>query len=170
MEQVYILSRERSDGTRRCLYRYGKFVYSGRVRVEDWCSSLEKLPAVLKFIQSIQSELPYLCEYNDVEPSSEEGKTFGTLEDVTGFVVEEVLDSEEVLQEALAQETWIDSENAELYFEFETKGSFDFQVSTLCAAAAPPCGATTPTVWLPCCGCHGRNRMWSSRSPSAMMS
>lgn len=121
MDQYYILSADADDdGQSHCLYRYGNFCYSGVLDL-TLPSSASSLPKLLQSVQDAQGTLPFLAEYESVDPDSAEGEEFVAMHQALAFIKDEIVGSEQVLADALQTEAWIDTNSPTLYFEFETQ-------------------------------------------------
>ncbi len=141
MEQVYWVSAvennnnstgtgDDSDGVRQLVYRYGRFVYAGPVITEP-VYGLEYLPGVLQGIQAVQGQIPYVSEVQDLAPDGGPARALGTLDRALSIIYEELQGPLEAkLAEVAAKgNSWIESDDAQLYFEFEALPGYSCNVS-----------------------------------------
>ena len=144
MDQVYFVYKPQAgaSGSRftspTCLYRYGRFCYTGPVELATGVPSMEHLPSVMRYLQSIQGTIPYFTEFDAIPKHSPHSKSLATLNEALDFIKEELGSVEEVLAEYLETETWIAEEDVNLYFEFESRASYTLNVRGVLRAGALP--------------------------------
>ena len=135
MDQVYFVYKPGfPDGGSRfssptCLYRYGRFCYTGPVELATGVPSMEHLPSVMRYLQSIQGTIPYFTEFDAIPTSSPHHAALGTLNSAIDFIKEELGSAEEVLAGYLETEKWLADDDVNLYFEFESRASYNMNVS-----------------------------------------
>jgi hypothetical protein len=159
MDQVYWLSNplELGTDTRQLIYRYGRFVYAGSVITEPiW--GLEYLPGVLQGIQAVQGQIPYQSEHKDLSSGSPTQVSLAYLERAMSIIFNEVSAHEETIAKLAAQgNAWLDDDEANVYFEFETLPGYTCNVSDV-PLSPPERAPSHPTP-------PRRDRTSSSRRP-----
>lgn len=154
MDQTYWLSHPTvaDTDTRKLVYRYGRFCYSGSVITEP-IYGLEYLPGVLQGIQAVQGQIPYLSEHKDLVPGSEAQASLAHLERAMNMLYNEISAHEESLA-ALAKKgnAWLDDDDAHVYFEFETLPGYTCNVRTGGRSVGRPRGreGRSPTATAGC--------------------
>lgn len=131
MEQVYWLSTAVDAGTdtRQLIYRYGNFVYAGLVITEP-VKGLEFLPGVLQGIQAVQGQVPFMCEYKDLPGDSPQRRSLRSLEAAIDTINEQITELEPRLADlAAAGASWLEDDDAAVYFEFEARPGHSCNVS-----------------------------------------
>ncbi|RYG52099.1 hypothetical protein EON67_01955 [archaeon] len=130
MEQVYWLSTslDGESDTRTLLYRYGRFVYSGAVLTEP-VAGLEYLPGVLQGIQAVQGQIPFIGEVEELDPDSPHMTSLRALGAAVDVIHHEVTAAEPELARMVAEgASWLEEEDAAVYFEFEAAPGFTLNV------------------------------------------
>jgi len=136
MEQVYFVGKSGAPGTGsrftspQCLYRYGRFCYSGPVELATGVPSVDHLPSVMRYLQSIQGTIPYVAEFDKLAVASSANKAaLDTIVAAVEFIKSELGDLEEVLGDYLHSEAWLNDPDVNLFFEFETQSDYTCAVS-----------------------------------------
>jgi hypothetical protein len=109
-------------------YRYGRYCYTGPVELAGGVPSMDHLPSIMRYLQSIQGTVPYYREYDAIDTASPHKVPLTALGDAVDFIKGELETVEEALADYIETEAWLDSDDASLYFEFETNGSFTCEV------------------------------------------
>lgn len=87
-------------------------------------TSQASLPKLLQQMQAVQSDMTFFSEYASVPEGSEQGILLATLEKAMDFIIDEIMGAESRLEDALAENDWVDAESSNLYFEFETREDY----------------------------------------------
>ena len=85
-------------------------------------------------LQSIQGTIPYFTEYDVIPGSSPHKASLAALKEATSFIKEELAGLEEMLAEYVEKESWLDDDDSNLYFEFETRDGYSCNVSRAAAS------------------------------------
>ena len=86
----------------------------------------------------------YLSEYDHLG-DSDEGIQLEKLKLATDFITEELMGSESALEAALEDNSWVDAESGDLYFEFEMRNTYKCHVR-----AAPAAVLRVVFGWVQC--------------------
>jgi len=127
MEQVYFVRPADSGDGLECVYQYGNYTYYGPVDVPK-PKSAANLGTSLAAIQRVQGSIPFCDETSKLAVGEVPARCLASLKEVMTFVGEELTSVIEEIAELAATETWLDSDGASLYFEFELRGDGEVQV------------------------------------------
>jgi hypothetical protein len=134
MEQVYFIRESDGKDGLECVYQYGNYTYFGPIEM-GLPSHSGQLGECLETVQRLQATIPFYEHTADIEPSSKVGRCLAALSGAMGFMGEELLDVTSDLAELASTESWLDSDDSSLYFEFEMRNSFDMEVRSVCSRA-----------------------------------
>lgn len=121
MNQTYCVG-PLSAGRRHVLYRYGNYCYVDDLVLSE-VDSTSQLPRLLKELQAVQSKMTYLSEYDSLG-ETDEGVQLEKLKLAMDFIQEELMGSTSQLEAALEDNSWVDAESGNLYFEFEMHSAY----------------------------------------------
>lgn len=122
------------------------FIFTGPIELAgSSLADLYSLPQALKYIQSVQGTIPYMCERAHVPVHSPHNNTLADLEKDVNFIAQELGTVMEDMAGQLDANPWLADEDTDMYFEFACTASHKVGVSAvwLCYCWLPACLATS---------------------------
>lgn len=149
MEQVYFVRPGEGKSGLECVYQYGNYTYYGPLDVPRPTAASE-LGSTLAGVQRVQGAIPFYAETASLEEGSVPGKCLAALGSAMEFISEEMTGVVDEIAELAETETWLDSEGAALYFEFEATERLNLEVSAAAPSrrhGSPPLGCERFSLW-----------------------